>query len=48
MSTSSQLSEFAMASAPTFILFTAMPIAVIAVLIKFCANKKTSTYKKLV
>ena len=38
--TSSQLSEFAMASAPTFILFTAMPIAVIAVLIKFCANKK--------
>ena len=38
--TSSQLSEFAIACAPTFILFTAMPIAVTAVLIKFCAKKK--------
>ena len=38
--TSSQLSEFAMASAPTFILFTAVTIAVTAVLIKFCAKKK--------
>ena len=38
--TLSQLSEFAMASAPTFILFTAMTIAVTAVLIKFCAKKK--------
>ena len=38
--TSSQLSEFAMASTPAFILFTAITIAVTAVLIKFCAKKK--------
>ena len=37
---SSQLSEFAMTNAPTFILFTAMTIAVTAVLIKFCTKKK--------
>ena len=38
--TSSQLSEYAMTCAPTFVLFTAMTIAVTAVLVKFCAKKK--------
>ena len=38
--TSSQLSEYAMTCAPTFVLFTAMTIAVAAVLIKFCAKNE--------
>ena len=37
---SSQLSKFAIACAPTYIHFTAIAIAVTAVLIKFCAMKK--------
>ena len=46
--TSSRLSEFAMTNAPVFILFTAIAIAVTAVLIKFCAKKKDFYIQKAV